>query len=670
LKIIHRVRPFRLAWPFLATLVSSPLAAQTELPPVVVTADKKEVPEENVSSSVTVITREEMERQAATTVGEVLRNVAGVDIQSDGPGEGDANIRIRGSDTDQVLVMIDGIPLNATNDDRPLILTSMTLDNVERIEVVRGSQSVLYGNEAVGGVINIITRKGTKEAEYSATLEAGTLQLFREALGASGSPGKASYSAAFSRTDQRGRFDRDRFGQFVASSNFAYQILPELKANVGLHYFDADQEFPTELISSFDPATFTITLQNNPDVNLSFHLNTLATQGGIQAVPLPWWEIRFFHSFLMDWQRLKNPAAGEVLPPGFNSGSQDYTGQGYVNTSDLRNFFTIYESPAFSTNFTLGVEFQDERFGFTDPPLVFPDTSQGQEGDRQNYATYFKQDFLLFDESLILSGGARFDHNTTFGNEWSPKGSILYKLKKTGTTFRGSYGEGFHGPTILTFFSQVLAQRTGGTFDPVLLQSEKTQSYEVGVDQKIGRWADVGTTFFYVDYDSLLDGLQFIQDAYTTGIEAEVSVRPLEQLTFGGNYTWLRSRNEVLSQPLVNRPAHRAHFFVQGEPIPALSLRADLNVVSQRQLATAVSTAIGDITLRRIDAAGNVSDGTLDAYVKVDLAAVYKILENRWRLRDWRVYLKIENLLDDQYEERFGSVLPGITFLAGTRASF
>lgn len=649
--------------------LSRSLFAQTELPPVVVTADKREVPEANVSASVTVVTREEIERQAATTVEEVLRNLPGVDLASSGTGQGDTNVRIRGSDTDQVVLMIDGVPIQSTSDHRPL-LSGIPVDNVERIEVVRGSYSALYGSDAVGGVINIITRKGTPEPRYFLTLEGGNLRTFREVVGASASPGKASFSVTATRTDQGGRFSRDRFGQLGISTNFSYEFFPELKAGAGVHYYDTDQEIFDETVSMFDPAAGAVTARSLPDVNASFHLNTLNAQAGLKALPMSWWEIQFSHGFLMDWQRLKNPAAGEVLPPGFNSGAQDFTGKGYVNTTDLRNFFTLHESPKFAANATVGFEIQDERFRFTDPPLFFPDTTQGQQGDRQNYAPYLQQNFLFFDETLILSGGVRFDHNTTFGNEWSPRASVLYKLQKTGTTFRGSYGEGFHGPTILGFFDQVLAQRTGSpTFQPILLEAEQSQSYEAGVEQKIGRWADLGAAFFYIDYDRLLDGLQFVQDAYSTGFEAEVSIRPIEQISFGGNYTLVKTRNEVSNTSLFNRPTHRGNFFIEGKPLPALSLRADVNVVSKRSLSTVLSTAFGDFNVLFVDSQGNALN-TLGGYVKVDLAASYEILKNRWRLQDWKVYFKVENLLDDRYRERFPFDSPGITFLTGTRVTF
>lgn len=647
--------------------------AETALPVVVVTANKQEKPVENVAASVTVISREDIESQKATTVPEVLRNVVGADLVSVGSAGDDVDVRLRGSDRDEVLVMVDGVAVNDVSEHRPSFLGSIPLDNVERIEVVRGSQSVLYGSDAVGGVINIITRKGAETNHIGVGFEGGNLQTFREMVDAAGSVGserRFQYGASFSRTDQKGRFDRDRFGEYAASANFGYQFLPELKVETGVNYIRADQDIFYEFQVAFDPATGSLLIQIDPDTNNHLHRDEVASHVVLKGLPTSWWDLELHYGIFVDLQHLQNPDTGDAAPAGFTPNIQDFRGHGLVNTADLRNFFSIYESPRFSTQLTVGFEFQDERFNFTDPPMSFP--APGQKGARRNYAPYFQEDFRLFDESLILTGGARYDHNTTFGHEWSPAASVLYKLKKTGTTFRASYGEGFHAPTLLEFFDQVLLRLTADpSFQPVRLQAELSRSYEAGVGQKIGKWADVSATFFFIDYDRLFDGLQFVNNAFSTGVETGVTVHPLSWLSLGGNYTFLKAENQDAHQPLRDRPRHHGNFFVQARPIDRLTVRADVNVVGSRLIPNAISTSAGDIPVTFVDPNGNASaGGTLPGYVKVDLAASYDLLKDRRPLEDWRLYFKIENLLDDSYQEKFGFPAPGITFLAGTKAVF
>ncbi|HEX5037536.1 MAG TPA: TonB-dependent receptor [bacterium] len=630
-----------------------------------------------MAASTTVISRDEIDSQKASTVSEVLRNAAGVDIISTGSLGDDNDIRLRGADRDQVLVLIDGVAINNVLEHRAQFLGSIPLDNVERIEIVRGSQGVLYGSDAVGGVINIITRKGSETPTVSATFEGGNLETFREIVTGAMQTEKFQFSGSGSRTDQGGRFPRDRFGETAFSVNAGYQFLPELKLSGGANYFRTDQELFYEFQSGFDPATGTVLVKIDPDNDNRLHRDNVVANLSLKSQPFSWWSSELLYGLLVDLETLKNSSVGETADPGFFPVDQDFDGTGFENTVDLRNFFSIYESPKFSTQATVGFEFQDERLHFTDfGGFEFP--GPGQEGDRQNYAPYFQENFRFFDEKLILTGGTRFDHNTTFGDEWSPAGSVLFKIPKTKTTFRASYGEGFHAPTINEFFNQILLQITGDpSFQAARLQAELSQSYEAGIEQSFGAAdgngisANVTATFFYIDYDRLFDGLQFMNDAYSTGVELGASVTPWRWLKVGGNYTFLKAINETTNTRLADRPRHHVNVFVQSDPTDRLTVRADVNVVTDRAVPSAISTSAGDLNVLFIDPAGNTSaSGTIPGYVKVDLSSSYEILRDKLAMKSGRLYFKIENLLDDSYQEKFGFPAPGITFLAGAKATF
>ena len=187
----------------------------------------------------------------------------------------------------------------------------------------------------------------------------------------------------------------------------------------------------------------------------------------------------------------------------------------------------------------------------------------------------------------------------------------------------------------------------------------------------MGRWGEAGAAFFYIDYDRLFDELQFIPDAYTTGVELSLRLQPFDRFSFGGNYTFQRARNETGGVPLADRPVHHGNIFIQGNPVPPLSLRADVNLVGRRPIPNTLSTSAGDLNFTFVDPDGNRSvGGSLAGYVKLDLAAQYRFLKDRWHLKEWTIFGKIENLLDDAYQEKFGFPAPGITFLAGTQAAF
>jgi len=651
------------------------LSAETVLPSVIVTANKQEKTQDVVAASSTVITRDEIDSRHSRNIPEILRNAAGLDVVSSGSFGDDNDVRLRGADRDEVLILVDGVSINTVTEGRAAFLGSIPLDHVERIEIVRGSQSVLYGSDAVGGVINIITRKGAEEPTFSAAFEAGNLQTFREVLDGAFQTEKFKFSGATSRTDRGGRFDNDRFGETSVSVNASYRFLPELEVGAGVNYIRSDQDLFYEFQSGFDPATGSLLVKVDPDNDNHFHTDAVVHHLSVKAAPKPWWSSELLYGLLVNLEDLENTSAGDVADPGFAPNDQDFEGREFRNTVDLRNFFSLFESSVFSTQLTLGFEFQDDRLHFTDiGGVVFP--APGQQGDRQNYAPYLQEEFRFFDEKLILTGGARFDHNTTFGSEWSPAGSVLVKVPKTKTTFRASYGEGFHAPTVLEFFDQVLLRETADpSFQALRLESELSQSYEAGVEQRFGESeglsGDFRATFFYTDYDRLFDGLQFISDAYSTGVEVGGSLRPVKWLRVGGNYTFLKAVNEATNQRLADRPRHRTNLFIESDPTDRLKIRADVNVTGKRRIPDALSTSAGDIPVIFIDPAGNSSaSGDLSGYVKVDLAASYEIIRDRFAMKSGKLYFKIDNILDDSYQEKFGLPAPGVTFLAGAKATF
>lgn len=656
-------------------LFSGRLPAETLLPAVVVTAAKQEQAQDVVAASTTIITRKDLDKRGVDTVPEALRGIAGIDVISAGSFGDDNDVRLRGADRDEVLILIDGVSINNVAEHRASFLGSVPLENVERIEIVRGSQSVLYGSDAVGGVINIITRKGAKEPAFSAAFEAGNLQTFREAVDGAFQTEKFKFSGAASRVDRGGRFDNDRFGESAVSANASYKFLPELEVAAGANYIRSDQDLFYEFQSGFDPATGTLLVKVDPDNDNHFHSDAVVHHLSVKAAPRPWWSAELLYGLFVNLEDVTNSSAGETADPGFAPNDQDFTGSEFQNTIDLRNFFSVHESPKFSTQLTVGFEFQDERLHFTDlGGVVFP--GPGQEGDRQNYAPYFQENFRFFDEKLILTGGARYDHNTTFGHEWSPAGSVLVKVPKTKTTFRASYGEGFHAPTVLEFFDQILLRETGDpSFQAIRLQPELSQSYEAGVEQGFGDAdgvsANLSATFFYIDYDRLFDGLQFINDAYSTGVELGAWIKPRSWVRFGGNYTFLKAVDETNAQRLADRPRHNTNLFAEFEPTDRLQIRTGIRITSNRRIPNAISTSAGDIPVVFIDPAGNTSaGGTLSGYVKVDLAASYELIRDRFAMKSGKLYFKIDNLLDDAYQEKFGLPAPGVTFLAGAKATF
>ena len=188
------------------------------------TATRTETPISQLPDSVTVISREQMEQQKARTVFETLRSVPGLTINKSGGIGRLTTVRLRGSSAKHVLVMIDGVQVNSPTTGS-FNFANLTTDNLESIEIVRGAQSTLYGSDAMGGVINIITKKGKGKPGFSIRSEFGTPErTFNESISSSGSIENFNYSADVARTDSDGRGSNDDYDKTNVSARFGYKI--------------------------------------------------------------------------------------------------------------------------------------------------------------------------------------------------------------------------------------------------------------------------------------------------------------------------------------------------------------------------------------------------------------------------------------------------------------
>jgi vitamin B12 transporter len=222
----------------------SSLAAQhtpaLELDPVVVTAAAFPAQEGEISANITIITSEEIERQQAVTVSEILTQVPGLHVDESGARGGLSSVYIRGGDPNFTSIMIDGIPINDPTNARggSVDLSSLTPEHIERIEIVRGPASSLYGSDPMAGVINIVTRRGDKESRYGFTLEGGSFAHARGVLYASGSAEPVNYSLSLAYRRNHEQVDRDKFRlgnvglnlDLLKSHNFSLRLTSQYSA--------------------------------------------------------------------------------------------------------------------------------------------------------------------------------------------------------------------------------------------------------------------------------------------------------------------------------------------------------------------------------------------------------------------------------------------------------
>ncbi len=254
-----------------------------QLGEVVVSATKTEEQTTQVTSSVSIITNKEIEREKAKTVGELLRSVVGLDVTRSGGLGKHTSVYLRGGNSGHTLVMIDGVQVNS-----PTLgsydFANLTVDNIERIEIVRGPQSTLYGSDAMAGVINIITKKGTGKTKTSLMFEGGSYKTYRQSAAITSGNEKMNLSVtgAYLETDgisaakeKLGNHEEDGYDNTTISMRLGAQVAPDIKADISLRYIDAQ--------SDLDAAGM-------DDPNYEQDSKTLILAGNINHYITNWWE--------------------------------------------------------------------------------------------------------------------------------------------------------------------------------------------------------------------------------------------------------------------------------------------------------------------------------------------------------------------------------------------
>ena len=592
------------------------------LPTVVITATRTLTPLENVGSAVSVITREQIEKSQARSLTDLLRTVPGVSVAQSGRPGGQTSVFVRGLNSNQTLFLIDGAritnPLNGL-----VTLSNLTPDQVERIEVVRGPQSTLYGADAMGGAINIITEKGAGALSGSATLEGGSNSAFRQGLELSGSSGKFGGYIGFSHLETDNVYLNDDYENLTVNGSGTFRAMENLMFDAAVRYTKAEAGVPGPV--AFFPANPTERLQ---DESLFARVGMDWKIGGI------WRQTLFVaetHEELFD----------RGNPFGISDSRSDILQVGWQHTLDLKKWGI----------FTAGLDWFDNRGEYeTLGALPFDESVQ-------TIAGYVQEQVTLFDR-LTLTGGARYDDNSRFGDRFTWRGAAVLRINESGTRVKASGGTGFKAPTLSDLF---LSFPSDGPFAAFIanpdLKPEKSTGWDVGIEQDLGAKATVGLRYFENDVRDLITfsfvAPNFTQTnidrARTRGIEATLEVRPVENLTLWANYTWLaEAKNLTTSAKLLRRPEQSGSAGASYRFFDRVDLSTTVSLVGERD----------DIDPASFATVQNPSYAKWDVALSVD---VHKNL---------RVFGRVENLLDDPYQEARGFPALGRVFWGGISARF
>ncbi len=618
---------------------------EEELGTIVVTATRTPIRVDEATTSVTVIGRDELEARQAESVFDVLRSVPGVDVVQSGSRGNATTVFLRGAESDQALVMIDGVEVNSVTLSS-FDFANLTVENIERIEVMRGAGGTLYGSQAVGGVINIITRRGEGPLGGSFSAAGGNGATQREVVNLGGSFGAAAFSFSGSFFDTAGfQAENDDYRNGTISTRFDYQASPRAAANVIARYTNAK-------VGLFGNNNFL----GGADPNASMDNESLVLKGEWEQEIVHGLEYRLAGSYARDDSTFSDP------PDALESGRTESDILSELASGELQvNHYLGDLSVA-----TVGLDY-DLRMANVDSTFIDPQFGSfpsSYDKSRWNMAVYLQEQVRLLGGRAQAVGGVRVDNNQDFGSEVSPTASLaatVWRLQASRLRLKASYAEGFKAPSMNELFFP--------NFGNPNLDAETSREWDFGGELSLlsGR-CGFELTYFHRETSDLIEGrasegglftARNVGDVTVDGAEVSATLRLTSWATLRWNYARLGWKTE--DDLLLRRPSNRASVnlnlvsrdFVQEGSLASVNVNVD--VVGDRQ----------DVDPNRAFAIR-----TNPAYGRSDIAIAYKLPRTGDAQQGFSVFAKVENLFDTNYQEALGFEGRPINVLAGVTARF
>lgn len=616
-----------------------------QLPDIVVTAGRAPEPIGSTGSAISVISGETLTTSNPASLTDALRSVPGLMVTQAGGPAGTTGVMLRGANTGQTLVLIDGIRVNdpsgAAGDFNFALVAPGTVD---RVEVLRGPQSALYGSDAMGGVINIITKKGSGPAQYSIRTEGGSYGTASTTASMSGSSGPWTYAMTGSGQHTNGF---SSYGYRIPSIEAKYPNLEKDgmdriggSARVG---YDAGEgfRFDAGVMSTFTRGAYDASFGATPDT--PSNSNQLQQQIWAKATvdSLGGMLTQSITTFATQVDRTFNDYSSygiNVLPANSYATSTDFRGNsfGAEYQGDLKM--------GAAGSLIYGARTQHdtaESFGATILPVPTPrlQTLSATKDTNSVFALWK----LPIGERLSVTMGGRVDDVVDVATFATWRTTAAYNISETGTKLRASAGTGAKAPTLYQLYEP--------NYGNSGLKPEESFGYDAGIDQSLfnGR-VTLSLTGFYNKFSNLID-FTFdptptqpfghyinVARAETSGLEvgADVDVMP-GKLRLKTAYTWLQAKDLSTGLTLARRPEHLARIALAITPTDRWLIEPRILMVSKR------FSSNGELN-------------PLAAYTRVDLYTEYKIDNN------WKVFARGENIFNERYQEvlNYGTTGPAI----------
>jgi vitamin B12 transporter len=633
-----------------AALCAAPLWARAQDPafvddvvPGVVSAPRRmEVPLEHVAGSVTVIRREEIERRQLRTLPDVLRSVPGVKVSQAGGVGKQTSVFTRGTESDHTLVLLDGIDVSDPSlPGGGFDIAHVLTENLERVEVMRGPLSSLYGSDAMGGVINLVTRRGQGRPGVTAWAEYGSFKTVQQSTSLYGSHDLAHYALNFTTlhtrgetaiADDRGGSERDGYDNRTVSGRIGFTPTDATELVLVGRFIDTDGDS--------DPFT------EDRDAQDETRQLFLRSEGRLDLLGGKWRQRLGVSYTDHDRDSSNDPDSAD---PSSSTASYDGTRLGF----DWQHDFLVGRGHAL----TLGAETERETIdsSFSSESSFGPFGSSADESTRTN--AVFLQEQFVFADRLFGATGLRIEDNDDFGSELTYRAAAAYVDPTLGTRIHASIGTAFKAPSLedrygASFFSGFTVFQGNPDLDP-----EKSRGWEVGIEQPLlGERLRLGVTYFQNRIRDLIETtadfstLENVGRARTDGFESFVSLRLGDRLFARVDHTYLSAENRDTGQDLLRRPSHTLSGRLEVRPTRRSNLGLGVLYVGHRK-----DVDPDALTLERV---------SLGGYTVVDVDAGYEVNDH------WKLFGRIDNLFDRDYRDPDGFQSPGFAAYIGLRAEY
>jgi len=600
---------------------------------MVITANRTETPEKETGSSLTVITGEDIQKRQALTVADALRLVPGLDVVNSGGLGRQVNVYTRGASAGQTLVLIDMVEMNDPSSFTGAFdFANLMVDNIERIEVLRGGDSSIYGSDAIGGVINIITKKGKGDPKFSLSGEGGSYNTFKTVGTASGQVHNVNYALSASETEshgfsaadtQWGNSERDGYKNTSVDGRFGWDVSKDLDFGASVRYNDGK-----------------VGLDTNQDIKPYAPVDALGyTQTTSEVFTRGFSHLKLFNSF---WEQTFAVAYSNTRrqtrwpsDPNINT---DWTFEGiYTGTKikgDWQNLLHLTDK----NELMVGIEDEQDQL----------ESMSNTTGSYYTYNTqgyYVTDRFTLFERSFTTAS-VRYTDNSRSGSlpTWSITEALL--IDEIGLKLKANYGTGFKVPTLSELYSPIT---WGG--NPNLV-SETSNNWDAGFEQSFfDKRLQFGATYFNNRFNNLIQGnqltpywtMQNIGKATAQGVETFIQIQPLSALTFRTNYTYDYTQNLDDNTQLTYRPQNKVNFDTNYQVTPKVNINLTMIAVGQKS------------------GYGNTS---IPGYAISNLAGSYSVTKNI------KLFSRIDNIFNKHYQEVWGYGTSGLAGYGGITLSY